>query len=93
MVDLNDYEKVRNEIWRRNRISFGRMFMHQGEPYSLRKYKMIFKREMEENAHLYDVLDSEGNPKEEIDGIIGNDERLWHNSLKQTYTMPEDYEE
>lgn len=67
--------------------------MNKGEPYTLRKYKMIFKREMEDYPHLYDVLDSEGNPKEKIDGIVGDDERLYHNTIGGDENMPKDYED
>lgn len=73
---MNDFDTIRQEVFRRNRISFSRMFLQRGEPYTLRKYKMIFKREMEDNPELYDVLDANGEPKEEITGIIGEDERF-----------------
>jgi len=76
---MNDFESTRREIFQRTRTSFTRMFMQKGEPYTLRRYKMIFKREMEDNPELYDVLDSEGNPKEDIHGIIGEDERFENN--------------
>ena len=46
---MNDFDTIRQEVFRRNRISFTRMFLQRGEPYTLRKYKMIFKREMEDN--------------------------------------------
>lgn len=73
---MNDFETVRKEVLRRNRISFSRMFLQRGEPYTLRKYKMIFKREMEDRPELYDVLDANGEPKEDIVGILGEDERF-----------------
>jgi hypothetical protein len=70
------------------------MFYHKGEPYSLRKYKRIFKNEMEKYPHLYDVLDEDGNPKERIDGIITavaekDDDRFNHN-IKGEVVLPED---
>lgn len=54
------------------------MYLNKGEPYTLRKYKKIFKREMERRAKLYDVLDKHGQPKKKIDGIIGSDKRFRH---------------
>lgn len=62
-------------MWRENRIDFARMFLHQGEPYSLRKFKRIFKREMNYRPHLYDVLNKDGQPKTKIKGININDPR------------------
>ena len=59
-VDARDYEKVRKAIWQNNRVDFARMYLNKGEPYTLRKYKKIFKREMEKRAQLYDVLDQDG---------------------------------
>lgn len=91
-MDINDLEIVRRQIWRRNKIDFNRMFMHQGEPYTLRKYKMIFKREMEDFPDLYDVLDNEGEPKEHIHGIIAPDPRFTKNIPRKYPRLPDDYE-
>ena len=70
IMDEHNYEKTQKRIWMENRVDFARMFYNKGEPYSLRKYKRIFKNEMEKHPHMYDVLDKDGNPKERIDGIV-----------------------
>jgi hypothetical protein len=57
ITDIHDYEKTLKRIWLENRVDFARMFYHKGEPYSLRKYKRIFKNEMQKNPDLFDVLD------------------------------------
>lgn len=77
-VDATDYEAIRKEIWEDNRVNFARMFLNKGEPYTLRKYKAIFKREMTKRPDLYDVLDANGNPKNKIDGIVAEDMRYAH---------------
>lgn len=57
------------------------MFWNKGVPYSLRKYKRIFRNEMEKRPQLYGVLDADGNEKDQIDGIRTHidDERFDHN--------------
>lgn len=77
IVNIVDFDETKKRIWQDNRVDFARMFLNKGEPYSLKKYKRIFKREMESQPELYDVLDANGEPKEHIDGIIANDERFY----------------
>lgn len=87
-------------IWEDNRINFARMFLNKGEPYTLRKYKAIFKREMTQRPDLYDVLDANGNPKNKIDGIIAKDLRFAHTIKEKlenvdfdNMELPADFEE
>jgi hypothetical protein len=76
IVNMHDYEKTRKLIWKENRVDFARMYLNQGEPYTLRKYKRIYKREMTYRPHLYDVLDQAGNPKTKLKGINPEDPRF-----------------
>jgi hypothetical protein len=95
MINIHDFDETRERIWKENRVDFARMFLNKGEPYTLRKYKKIFKKEMESNPELYDVLDKTGQPKTEIRGVIGEDPRFEQNipnvDLKDV-TLPKDFE-
>lgn len=95
-IDMHDYKKTRQQIWERNRVDFARMFYNKGQPYSLRKYKRIFKEEMTKRPSLYDVLDKDGKPKKEINGILNTDPRFLHNVDKvsvEHVKLPADFEE
>jgi hypothetical protein len=80
-------------MFKENRIDFARMYLNKGEPYTLRKFKKIFKREMEHRPDLYDVLDKDGKSKNKIRGINLNDPRAIVPKLdsKDQPKMPKDF--
>lgn len=54
-------EKLKQEterILRRHRLDLAKLYLMKDGGYSLRKFKKIFKREMEENPHKYLILNS-----------------------------------
>ena len=56
LVDKRDYDAESERLAVRHRISFAKMFLGKDGGYSLRKFKRIFKREMEENPDKYEIL-------------------------------------
>jgi hypothetical protein len=50
------YETER--LLKRHRLDLAKLYLMKDGGYSLRKFKRIFKREMEENPHKYLILNS-----------------------------------
>jgi hypothetical protein len=48
-----------------HRVSFARMYLNQGTPYTLRKFKKIFKHEMKHNPKLYGMIKKDAASEDE----------------------------
>lgn len=56
MAESSEIDEVQDELFLRHRLDLARLYLGKDGGYSLRKFKRIFKREMEERPENYIVL-------------------------------------
>ncbi len=56
LAESSEIDEVQDELFIRHRLDMARLYLGKDGGYSLRKFKRIFKREMEERPDNYIVL-------------------------------------